>query len=476
MFKKNKTMILFALVVVFILSANYLYVSHAHESRYSSFPQIKSSDRILIFSPHPDDESLGAGGLIRKALEENASVKVVEMTNGDLMSIPQFKNYLIRLNITQFQGNVGDLRQEEAINAMKTLGLNDENIIFLGYPDGGLQPMFESHWDDDNLFHMNNGSNQFDHSPYNRSYEKNAPYSGENVEKNIEQIMNDYQPTIIVYPDSCDTHPDHRATSAFVTYAMLETGYQGLNYTYLVHQSGWPKSSPHPYQFSSIITTSDAHWYVDRMNVSDKNLKKKAIYYYSSQTCSMMTYLMSFTKGNEVYEVYPDLNVDKFGGIQMPNSSFANNEHKTDLTPYNSLITSGMAYDDNYVYLLLKYDKIDNFEYKYHLKLFKGKTVDYIDLETRNGTVEYVSLSNHSIKTSQNPRIQNANDIRIIILPRSLFYGTQYAMMSIDLYDIQKKQETDHTPWRVFKFSENSSSSNEIISAPIRKNLNIEPF
>jgi len=39
--------------------------------------------RLLIFSPHPDDESLRAAGLIQRVLKEGGKVKVVFMTNGD---------------------------------------------------------------------------------------------------------------------------------------------------------------------------------------------------------------------------------------------------------------------------------------------------------------------------------------------------------------------------------------------------------
>ena len=37
----------------------------------------------MVFSPHPDDESLGAAGLIQRVIETGGSVKVVFMTNGD---------------------------------------------------------------------------------------------------------------------------------------------------------------------------------------------------------------------------------------------------------------------------------------------------------------------------------------------------------------------------------------------------------
>ena len=43
-------------------------------------PLISHDTRLMIFSPHPDDESLGAAGLIQRVLKEGGRVKVVFMT------------------------------------------------------------------------------------------------------------------------------------------------------------------------------------------------------------------------------------------------------------------------------------------------------------------------------------------------------------------------------------------------------------
>ena len=46
-------------------------------------PLISHNTRLMVFSPHPDDESLGAGGLIQRVLAAGGKVRVVFMTNGD---------------------------------------------------------------------------------------------------------------------------------------------------------------------------------------------------------------------------------------------------------------------------------------------------------------------------------------------------------------------------------------------------------
>src|SRR5207247_6384648 len=39
--------------------------------------------RVLVFAPHPDDESLAAGGLITRLVHAGDAVRVVFVTNGD---------------------------------------------------------------------------------------------------------------------------------------------------------------------------------------------------------------------------------------------------------------------------------------------------------------------------------------------------------------------------------------------------------
>ncbi len=53
------------------------------EEPQSMEPLISHNTRLMIFSPHPDDESLGAGGLIQRVLQAGGRVKVVFLTNGD---------------------------------------------------------------------------------------------------------------------------------------------------------------------------------------------------------------------------------------------------------------------------------------------------------------------------------------------------------------------------------------------------------
>src|SRR5882724_2787055 len=98
-------------------------------------PPITANDRIIVVAPHPDDEVLGAGGLIQQACAVGAEVHVIYLTSGDHNQIA-FKLYKLRLHFSPRQYIAfGELRQREAESAAGILGMTREQLTFLGYPD-----------------------------------------------------------------------------------------------------------------------------------------------------------------------------------------------------------------------------------------------------------------------------------------------------------------------------------------------------
>ncbi len=72
-------------------------------------------DKILLFSPHPDDEILGACGLLYKCFSQSVEITVIYMTSGK---------------------TAGDasVRQFEATNGIKKLGGSQKNLFFTSFP------------------------------------------------------------------------------------------------------------------------------------------------------------------------------------------------------------------------------------------------------------------------------------------------------------------------------------------------------
>lgn len=81
---------------------------------------------VLIASPHPDDESLGCGGLIARCASLHIPVSVLALTNGDA-SHPGDKDWKHQL---------GDARKREQRTALKRLGFAHPDVISLDLPDG----------------------------------------------------------------------------------------------------------------------------------------------------------------------------------------------------------------------------------------------------------------------------------------------------------------------------------------------------
>jgi LmbE family N-acetylglucosaminyl deacetylase len=75
----------------------------------------------LILAPHPDDETLGAGGLIAKLCRNGVPVTVVAITDGE--------------NAYADTQNLGDIRVLEQVEALQRLGVSKSMIHRLHLPD-----------------------------------------------------------------------------------------------------------------------------------------------------------------------------------------------------------------------------------------------------------------------------------------------------------------------------------------------------
>jgi LmbE family N-acetylglucosaminyl deacetylase len=81
---------------------------------------------FIVVAPHPDDESLGCGGLIADAARQGLRGKVVIVSDG-AGSHPNSEAYP--------PDRLRSLREEEARQAGAELGLNPQDMLFLGLPD-----------------------------------------------------------------------------------------------------------------------------------------------------------------------------------------------------------------------------------------------------------------------------------------------------------------------------------------------------
>ena len=191
---------------------------------------------ILIVSPHPDDDVIIASGVIYRALERGEPVKVVFMTNGDAASISNGLN-----------------RQNEAVNAQIALGMNEEDIIFLGYPDYHLRDLYLTYPQSTDVYTAPNGQSEtygdrgLGGSDYHTYYfGEPAPYNGYNIVLDLKTIIDNFRPEHIFTTSEYDSD-DHVRTYQFISMALSDLFNETADYNPTVHKTiVWADSSLWP--------------------------------------------------------------------------------------------------------------------------------------------------------------------------------------------------------------------------------------
>jgi LmbE family N-acetylglucosaminyl deacetylase/GT2 family glycosyltransferase len=151
--------------------------------------------RILVFSPHPDDEIIGCGGTLALAHANGAKVKVVVITDGEKKLLAHHSP---------------QLRKEECITGMEILGIDD--VTFWGYPDQAI------------------------------------PLSGSIIE-HYQAVVAEFIPDYILLPSPYETHPDHIRTTRGILKA-LEGNWKG---TLLFYETMQPILINTTYDISRVI-------------------------------------------------------------------------------------------------------------------------------------------------------------------------------------------------------------------------------
>lgn len=201
------------------------------------FPEPQSGDRVLIVSPHPDDESLCCGGLIQRALANGARVAIVWVTAGDAFEL----DALVTERHLRLKGRgmerLGHMRIAEALAAGEHYGIPRDALDVLGYPDRGLGGMLEAYHD----LPWFSPYTRTDRVPYARVLSPGAKNTGRNVERDLGRVMKEFSPTLVLAAAPEDRHPDHVASGEFALRALQARGEADKLRYWVVHAgSHWP--------------------------------------------------------------------------------------------------------------------------------------------------------------------------------------------------------------------------------------------
>ncbi|MGE3302645.1 MAG: PIG-L deacetylase family protein [Hyphomonadaceae bacterium] len=101
----------------------------AARARPASLQAVTGGGPVIVIAPHPDDETLGCGGLLAACAEAGVEARVFILADGGL-SHPGSR--------AAREGRLASKRAREAVQALAALGLPRRALTTLALRDGGL--------------------------------------------------------------------------------------------------------------------------------------------------------------------------------------------------------------------------------------------------------------------------------------------------------------------------------------------------
>jgi N-acetylglucosamine malate deacetylase 1 len=225
------TAIVIYLLVAFLLNA----LPQSAFYNLAECPIPGDGERVLVFTPHPDDESIAIGGYIFSSRAAGAQVQVILATDGNHLGLR-------------------DQRYQEFKNATGKLNILPDELQFWGYPDGKLSDHFNE------------------------------------LEPQVEKEIELYKPEYVIYPHPEDRHPDHATLGRAVEAALADEGQAGQNikaYAYLIHFKYYPEpkilTRQHYLLPPVAVSKHNEVWNKVTLTAEAETAKDEAIHQYRTQ-------------------------------------------------------------------------------------------------------------------------------------------------------------------------------------------------
>jgi LmbE family N-acetylglucosaminyl deacetylase len=269
--------------------------------------RLQPNERIIIVAPHPDDEVIACGGLIRQALALGDSVWVVYLTSGDGSwpsawrvtgnIFPGPKDYL----------ELGRARMDEAKAGARILGLDTTQLIFLGYPDGNLSRLWQQNWDAP----FRSTQTRAVANPYG---ENEHEYTGRQLLNDLDSLLRAVKPVRVFAPHPCDAHPDHWSTAMFIALARGAWRQPAAGpfpdvYCYLVHRPPYPEAQTDCAGFLSPpddLNGAGHHWFTTSLSDVQLQAKRATLGCHSSQQGTFGSDIYGYVMANELFDRIED--------------------------------------------------------------------------------------------------------------------------------------------------------------------------
>jgi LmbE family N-acetylglucosaminyl deacetylase len=267
---------------------------------------IEPGARLLVVAPHPDDETIGAGGLIQQVRDAGGAVRIVYLTDGE--GYPdgvRASEHRIKPDPFNYR-DYGKRRQHEAREALRTLGVDDKDALtFLGFPNNGLNRLMTRYWSERRRA-FRSPYTRLNRPPKAEIIEPDTEFRGEDLTQELAQIIGDFKPTLMAVTRRADQHVDHCAAWYFAGDALgdvqrVRPDFQVQLLSYIVHFNGWPFDDDDVRLEPPALYGGTFGWVTLPLSDAQVRAKRQALHRYTSQMKVMDWFLDGFARSNEVF-------------------------------------------------------------------------------------------------------------------------------------------------------------------------------
>ncbi len=188
---------------------------------------VTSFGQAVVIAPHPDDEILGAAERMMQLKEAGTDIWIIFVTGGEAKEWGD----------PEENENYSEQRLGESHMAAEIIGIPEDKIIHLGFPDQGLAKLSDAVYESPySLISATHDSAHWAGLPYTKGYLENA----------LRVLLGRISPDETYYTSPHDAHPDHAAVGEVMRDLLAERAEAGYEYT--IHNRHFypPYPKPHP--------------------------------------------------------------------------------------------------------------------------------------------------------------------------------------------------------------------------------------
>jgi len=221
--------------------------------------------------------------------------------------------------------------------------------------------IFTEYWDKNKPY--SNILERISNVPYDECKSPGAPYIGQSILSDIEDILKDFKPSKIIVSSPIDLNRDHQALYLFLRIALWDLRQDIASpqfYSYLVHAKDWPL--PRGMHIDSILDIPSAihgigeDWINSYLSTKEIENKSNAVTQYVSQIRYSPLFLVSFVRKNELFSVFKDISIDRNKEFYIDESNPVKTEKSQSnaQTGYESKNLSKVSYKLDGDFLIIK--------------------------------------------------------------------------------------------------------------------------